>query len=369
MKICRVTPILYPSFVGGLAIHCHELSNCQSKDGHQVTVLTVKRGIDVEEVTRHYNLKKFTWFKMPWDFLDMENPICPGLWWELLRSDFDILHVHSHLFFTTIFSVIISKIKDKPCVVTVHGVRAVRGKTTNLLQEIWLRTLSRLIFIIAKRIFCQTQADAEEIRNYVSRKKNIELIPNGINTDLFKPCNSNNGYILWVGRFVAEKGLKYLVEAFGNIAKEFPNKKVVLVGYGPLEQEIMRRVDEKGLSNVFEHLGKCSQQEIAKLMRSCELFVLPSLQEGFPKSLLEAMACGKPVITIKSLKEIVNGAGITVDPANAGKLADAIREILSDPFEGEKMGLNGRKLVERNWSWNIIVKKIEKSYSTLLAEK
>ncbi|MBE3128440.1 MAG: glycosyltransferase family 4 protein, partial [Actinobacteria bacterium] len=247
MKICRVTPIIYPYFVGGLSIHCHELSNHQSKDGHQVTVLTVKRGYEVEEVNCYYNLKRFRWFKMPWDFLNMENPVCPGLWLELLKSDFDLLHVHSHLFFTSLFSVIISKIKGKPAVITVHGVRAVRDKATNLLQEVWIRIFSRLIFRMVEKVFCQTQADAEEIKKYGLENKKIEIIPNGIDTELFSQCSYDNGYILWVGRFVKEKGLEFLVEAIDDIKESFPDKQVVLVGYGPLKQEIMDNIIKKGL--------------------------------------------------------------------------------------------------------------------------
>ena len=369
MKICRVTQALYPYVIGGSPIHCHELSNCQSTDGHQVTVLTVKRGAKVEEIACHYYLKQFRWFKMPWDFLGMENPICPGMWWELFKSDFDLIHTHSHLFFTTLVSVIISKIKNKPCVVTVHGVRAVRDKATNLFQEVWLKLFSRLIFKITEKIICLTQADADEIKNYGVQEEKVVVIPNGIDTQLFNQYNFHNDYILWVGRFVEEKGLKYLVEALEGVANVFPNKRVVLVGDGPLKQEIMIKVNKKGLNNMFEYKENCSQQEIAKLMKSCELFVLPSLKEGFPKCLLEAMACGKPVITTKGLKEIVNGAGVTVNSKNPEELRNAITDILFNPLDAKKMGLIGRTKVEQNWSWSIVSNRLEEIYQQVVGDK
>ena len=102
-------------------------------------------------------------------------------------------------------------------------------------------------------------------------------------------------------------------------------------------------------------------------MKKCELFVLPSLQEGFPKSLLEAMACGKPVITTKNLKEIVDGGGITVETTNVEELMGAIKRIISSSSsERTMMGDKGRRLVEQNWSWEIVGRKIEGVYNSLI---
>lgn len=366
MKIYRVTQALYPYVVGGSPIHCHELSNYQSKKHHQVTVLTIKRGNKIENIAENYNLKQFRWFKMPWDFFDMQNPICPGLWWELLKSDFDLLHSHSHLFFTTFFSILISKIKNKPCVITIHGVKAVRNKTTNLLQKIWLQIFSRYIFKITGKIICLTKSDAEEIINYGAIERKIELIPNGIDTKVFSPSNHHNNYILWVGRFVEEKGLKYLIDAVENIVKEFPNIKIIMVGEGPLKEEIKTRINKKDMNKFFDIRDNCPQKEIVKIMKECELFVLPSLQEGFPKSLLEAMSCSKPVITTDGLKEIVGDAGITVMPGSVKELEDAIKLFLSNPDLGKKFGEKGRKYVESSWSWDIVTNKIEDVYVSII---
>jgi len=368
MKIFRVTQALYPYVIGGSPIHCHELSNYQSNNGLDITVLTVKRDKKIENLTYGYTLKQFKWIKMPWDFLGMENPISPGLWWKICTSDFDLLHAHSHLFFTTFFSILISKIRNRPCVVTVHGVKAVRSKATNLFQELWLQILSRYIFKISDKIICLTQVDADQIKIYGADEKKIEIIPNGINIDLFHPSSIQGNYILWVGRFVEEKGLTYLIDAIEDVVKNFPNKKIVLVGDGPLKKEIVEKIYKKDISKYFEIKDNCSQKEISQLMKECELFVLPSLQEGFPKSLLEAMACGKPVITTNGLKEIVNDAGITVPPGSVEELRNAIVALLSDSHKEKICGEQGRKFVEENWSWNIITKKIENVYTSILKE-
>jgi glycosyltransferase involved in cell wall biosynthesis len=366
MKICRVIHAVYPYKIGGSVIHCHELSNFQSKYGHNVSVLTANNGKPIENVECYYNLKKFYQVKMPWDLIGMENPICPGLWIEILKGDYDLIHAHSHLFFITLFSIIFGKIKNIPSIVTVHGVRAKRDKVTNLLQEIWLKIFSRLIFKMTKKVICLTNNDANEIIKYGAKREKIEIISNGININLFNNGKSNEKYILWVGRYVEEKGLKYLVNAIEKLITEIPDIKVILVGDGPLKPEIIKSIKEKNLVTKFKFINNCSQIEIAKLMSKCEVFVLPSLKEGFPKSLLEAMASRKPVIASRELKDIIENSGIVVRPTNVIELKDAIKQIITNPKIANQLGLNGRKKVEDKWSWNVVCNKIEMSYNEII---
>ena len=370
MRIYHVTQTIYPYIVGGEPIQCHETSNLQSIN-NQVTVLTAKRGNKIEETKCDYFLKQFTWLKMPWDFVGMENPICPGLWWDLLESDYDVLHAHSQLFFITFFSIIISKIKNKPSMITVHGIKAIRDRATNFLQEMWLQILARYIFQLTDKVQCMTEKDAKKILRYGVEAKKIVVIPNGIDIDFFRsghPAKKHNNYILWIGRFVEEKGLKYLVGAMESVTKDFPDKKVILVGEGPLKKEIQLQIHNTGLDKNFEIRDNCSQKEIVALMQGCELFVLPSLQEGFPKSILEAMICEKPVITTDGLKEIVGNAGITVTPGSIEELKNAILFYVSHPSVAKKSGREGRKYVEKNFSWDIVNKKIEGVYASLIGK-
>ena len=362
MKIFRVTHSLYPYDIGGLPTHCHELSNFQVNSGNSVVVLTAKRRKKLEEVGQDYQLKQFKWIKMPWDFFGMENPICPRLWIYVLKNDFDILHAHSHLFFTSLFSAIICKIKRKPIVVTVHGVKAQRDRVTNFFQEVWITFFSRLIFNFANTIICLTTSDAKEIQKYGAKKTKIKIISNGINTELFERCDSNDNYLLWVGRYVPEKGLTYLVDALIEIFKEFKDKKIYLIGEGPLKNEIERKIRNNNLENFFILRNNCTQKEIADLMKKCEVYLLPSLKEGFPKSILEAISCGKPVITTNSLKEIVGVAGITVQPGNIKELENAIREVLSNPLKWRQSASIECEYLKKNWSWDIISPKIVKIY-------
>jgi len=366
MKICRVTQAIYPYVIGGSPTHCHELSNNQSTDHSSVLVLTVRRNNQIDSPTVNYDLKQFGWMRMPWDVAGMENPITPGLWWHLLRTDYDVLHAHSHLFFTSALALITNKMKGKPSVLTIHGVRAVRQSSVNLFQELWMQLVARYLFKLTDRIICLTPADAHEISHYGVPPEKIQLIPNGIDTTLFHPQDTHDGYLLWVGRFVEEKGLRYLVDAIQQLTPTNPNLRVVLVGDGPLRPHIINQIHTKGLDQHFELHRNCSQREIAALMRNCTAFVLPSLQEGFPKSLLEAMACARPVITTSSLTDIVGDAGITIPPKSVEALSQAILTVLTNPATQHTAGLQGRHYVETKWSWPIVTDQTNRLYQTIV---
>jgi glycosyltransferase involved in cell wall biosynthesis len=365
MKICRVTQAIYPYVVGGSPTHCHELSNKQENDHSEVKVYTVRRDGKVDSPSVNYALRQFRWMRMPWDFSGMENPFLPGLLLSILRSDYDVLHAHSHLFFTSMIAIIANKIKGKPSVITVHGVRAVRQSSINFFQEAWMQLLGRYLFRLVDRIICLTQADADEIRRYGVPSEKIAIIPNGIDTRLFQPHDHHDGYMLWVGRFVKEKGLTYLVDAMQNVVHEHPDARMVLVGDGPLKADIIRKIKEKGLSSHFELKENVPQAEIAELMGACEVFVLPSIQEGFPKSVLEAMASGRPVITTKSLDSIVGDAGLTITPRSVDELTQAMNTYLEDPAKREQAGELGRSYVEEQWSWDVVTKQIDDVYETI----
>jgi glycosyltransferase involved in cell wall biosynthesis len=369
MKICRVTQAIYPYVVGGSPTHCHELSNNQANDHSQVTVFTVRRDTKADNPSVDYTLKQCWWMHMPWDYFGMENPVAPGLGLRVLQEDYDVLHAHSHLFFTSTLAIIANKIKGKPSVITIHGVRAVRKSSVNFFQEAWIQLLSRYVFKLVDKVICLTQEDADEIAGYGVPREKISVIPNGIDTQLFQPHSNHDGYMLWVGRFVEEKGLTFLVDAMERVLGEHPEAYMVLVGDGPLKNEIVTKIQMKGLASHFDLRKKCPQSEIARLMSGCEVFILPSLQEGFPKSLLEAMASGRPVITTSSLASIVKDAGITVTPRSVEELTQAMLTFLTDPAKRQEAGARGRSYVEANWSWEVVTQQINNVYQTITQGK
>jgi glycosyltransferase involved in cell wall biosynthesis len=113
---------------------------------------------------------------------------------------------------------------------------------------------------------------------------------------------------------------------------------LVLIGDGPLRAEREDQVRKLGLQGSIAFEPFQEQAKVAARLRRSQVFVLPSLKEGFPISVVEAMACGKPVVTTTGLEEIVAGGGVTVPPRDPVRLAEALLAYLEDPARRARDG-------------------------------
>ncbi|MEA3485992.1 MAG: glycosyltransferase family 4 protein, partial [Candidatus Aerophobetes bacterium] len=171
--------------------------------------------------------------------------------------------------------------------------------------------------------------------------KKIKVVPNGVNTDQFEPVNkekqrrwiencfdvdlSSDLNIINVGRLSREKGLRYLIESLRYLDK---NTKLFIVGDGSEKNNLKRLVEKLDLENNVIFMGKLTHDELPKILNAMDVFVLPAISmEGFSNSMLEAMACGLPVVTtpIGAGPEVIKEEiGVVVEPKNPKKLADGI---------------------------------------------
>jgi glycosyltransferase involved in cell wall biosynthesis len=215
-----------------------------------------------------------------------------------------------------------------------------------------------------------------------SKKDRAEIIYNGVDTRKFSPglaqddlrkkfhIDSEDIVIGAVGRLSPEKGLEYLISAIRKVVNAYPRTKVLLVGDGDEKYllSLQEKVKDLELSPHIFFVG--FYEDVPQILRCLDIFSLPSLTEGFNRSLLEAMACGLPAVTtavggnVEIVQDGVNG--LLVPPSNPGALASAITELLKDKEKARKMGLEGKLLVEENFSIDINVRKIEKLYLQIL---
>jgi len=310
---------------------------------------------------------------MPWDSLGMKNPLLPMLSMTARKLDFDLVHAHSHLFWMTVGAVKIAKAMRRPLVITVHGVLAERNPLVNLAQYSYLYTFGSWVFKNSRRIICLTSSDATEITRFGANPEKIKVVPNAVNTNLFEPGEAEDAnLVIWVGRFVHEKGLKYLLRAAKIVSSE-RNARFLLVGDGPLKGSLMKMALENGLGKTVIFGGGMAQSEVAQMIRQASLFVLPSLKEGFPKTLLEAMSCGKPVVAfdIPGIREIVKdkNVGMLVPSREPDAMAKAIITLLNDESLRHYLGDKARRLVLKKYNWDLVIDKIEKVYNEAINER
>ena len=203
----------------------------------------------------------------------------------------------------------------------------------------------------------------------------VAIVPNGVNVDTFKPINrkkAENWFeqnffeldddvrVLYAGRFSYEKGLVYLLESL----KYMNNCKIYLAGDGP-EKTILKRIAKKYERRVF-FLGRINRDYMPLLYNAMDVFVLPSLSEGFPNSLLEALACGLPVVAtpVGVVSDIIRSQlGVIVEKKNSKAIALGINKVInSNLIEKYKI----HKIIRMLFSFDIIANKIYGLYSSIL---
>jgi len=200
--------------------------------------------------------------------------------------------------------------------------------------------------------------------------ENYEGGGNGINTseafDSIKRGRDTSPVVLTVARLDKQKGHTYLLKA----AADVPGALFVFAGDGPERADLEKEAEELRLSDRVIFLGQ--RNDVRELLLGCDLFVLPSLFEGLPLSIMEAMAAGKPVIAsdIGGVNELIRDGetGYLVPPGDTHALARRINTLISDPALARKMALAGKTLVEKEFSADSMVAGVTGIYKRYLSQ-
>jgi glycosyltransferase involved in cell wall biosynthesis len=373
LKVLRVTSDLYPEVVGGLPIHAHHLSQELSRKGCHTTVLTCTNS------NRKFGEGNgYTIVFQKTIFALLGNSFSISIFGTLLniRNNYDIIHAHGHLFFSTNIASLIRKIGSPPLIITTHGIMS--ASAPNWINMLYMKTIGKWTLQSADKIICYTQNEKEILSKLLNLDlKKICVIPNGVDTNLFHPENkkhnnqTNTVTILWVGRFVRGKGVEYIIQAAKIIVKEVPNLNILLVGDGPLKDEIESLIEKYNLKKYVKIKENVPNENMSEIYQKSDIFVLPSLNEGVPKTLLEAMACGKPVVISEfpHLREIVNNAGLTFPKGDISAFVANIMKLINNRELSEKLGNNGRIKILRDYSWENTVHKTMELYEEVMEKR
>ena len=239
----------------------------------------------------------------------------------------------------------------------------------------WVQYLGRRRLKRAPIVVCVSDAQSQSIQAaWGIRDEKIRVIYNGIDTKSFSPpsgdLRSKNGRLLFVGGSNPRKGVDVLLDAFVLVARRNPSVVLDLVGGWDWSREIARAKNLGIFQQVRFHPYIPHYVMPAYYMRSYAL-IAPTRGESFGRVVAEAMACGVPVIsTLRgSVPEVVdNGvSGILVPWRDVQALAQAIRDLLSNPQVAEDMGKAGRRRVETYFAWDVIILQWEELFSSVAA--
>ena len=201
----------------------------------------------------------------------------------------------------------------------------------------------------------------------------IDVIPNGIDTDKFRPVDrseqSEDLRIICVGRLIERKGVRELVDAFRQVIARVPAARLDLVGEGKLEDEMRARVAGYGLEHAVVLHGAVAHDRLPQLLHRAAVFALPSHWEGMSNALAEGIACGLPVVVTDTggTAELVDGNGRVVPVKDVDALAAALIELLADDTLRRQMGEESRRIALR-YSWQTMTASYVRLYETAMLE-
>jgi glycosyltransferase involved in cell wall biosynthesis len=293
---------------------------------------------------------------------------------------FDILHTHGGI--AGFYGRLACRSSDTPRVVvhTLHGIHYLHYRNLVLkrlyeLQERYLARFTDAVIFVSKA----DQAKGSQ-RRLVPPEKQV-LITNGIDYSACELRAQGKPEVLdseqdiprplvgCVARLHRQKGIPHLLEAVDPIRRAFPDAGVWIVGGGPLKTQLERLSQRLEVAEHVSFLGE--RQDVLQLVSRFDVFVLPSLWEGLPYSLLEAAALGKPVVAtdIDGVRELIEHerTGLLVPSREPVLLADATVRLLSDRDYASRLGQNLKAEVSANYTLDRMVSQVQDLYLRLLS--
>lgn len=395
MRILQVTPTFVPSKFGGIKMVSYNISKTLAKKGHEVTVYTTDADMGHLRLRNTENIKNMGGFNV-WYFKNVSNWLAfkhrlflPLGMVSAIRKDitnFDIIHFHD---FRSFHNVIIHHYAKKygiPYILQAHG------STLRTHGKRELKWLLRWLFDVAfgyrilrdaSKVIALTRTEAEQYMKMGVDKDKIEIIPNGIDLSEYENLPKRGEFrkkysigddekiILYLGRIHKIKGIDLLVKAFADLIKELDDIRLVIVG--PDDGFLLmlkRQIEDLKISDKILFTGPLYERDKLKAYVDADVYVLPSVYETFPNTVLEACACGTPVIVTDrcGIADVVEKVGYVVEYDKA-QLRDAIFRVLSGEGLRKRFTEDGKRLVRGEFRWDKIVEKVEKLYNILIGGK
>jgi len=370
MKIAMVTPYFYPH-VGGLENYLYNLTQALAKMGHEVIIITSMEGSNKR--TEDINGVKVYRLSYKYPIKNVAYLVVKGFTkYRNILNGCDVINVHGHMFYTTVMTVLMRKLRlvKKPVVITIHGSSVpYQKRILNFLEKSLDMTIGRFSISNADKII----AISKSVRQNVCRDNTkTVIVPDGINLKEFAKGDVNfrkeygipqgKKIVLFIGRFYWHKGITYAAEAMKRV-QETEDCVFVAVGDGPLRKSTEKYCRDNGVNAIFTGF----RHDIHNIMKSSDVFVFPSLSEGFGIALLEAMASDLPIVATRvgSIPELIrDGYNGYLVPVNSERIADAVVKMLRSKDVMSRLAKNGRSVVKK-YDWDVVAKQIEKVFSSL----
>ncbi|MGQ4912102.1 MAG: glycosyltransferase family 4 protein [Candidatus Thorarchaeota archaeon] len=350
----------------GLCIRAGAVLKGLVSRGHEVHAMTQSRhveGLSEERVHRFRAVQLNPHFSI--DSISSPKTIA-----EASREhDIEVLHIQMNSG-STEFMLPYFKRSLPPLVVTYHLAYAA-GKS---LYKTMFEVAWKASIFAAKKYDHVILVDPSQTPYFIEYgipEDRITVIKNGVDTELFRPPDAtleDDGYIdfVYVGRLSLDKGVNVLLDAFGEYHRENPESRLTLIGDGMLKFQLEDCVDDDSV----RWLGAIDHNLIPQVLRKMDVFVIPQNIGGLGLSVMEAMACGLPVVTTaigETVRLLGEDEGVLVRPHNTNDVVDAMTLLAEDRRLRRSMGRRCRQKVVENYSWKHQLKGIEDVYERVIS--
>lgn len=389
MKILHVAHFFYPCLsAGGVVNASYQIARMQARD-NSVKVISSdackerlkfeesRYDVDIDGIKVDYFKNISNRFKLA---TMLDTPLGAIFRIKNQIRDFDVVHVHEHRQTLSIIACYFARRYGIPYVVQAHG-SVLPFFQKEGLKNIFDKVFGFKILHGASKVFALTEVEKEQYLKMGVEEDRIEIVPLGINIEEYSDLpeegifrekfniSKDDKLIIFIGRVHEIKGLDLLIDAFKELADSEDDVKLAIVGPDDGYMDALNlRIAECDLSDKVIVTGPLYKSEKQEALVDCDLFVMPSKYESFTTSGLEAMACGKPLVLTKNnhIHDWVDGSvGLACDDDKMS-LKDAMAEVLFDEELSKKFGMNGRRLIQEKYNWDMINEQILNIYESII---
>ena len=382
-RICLVTHF-FPPHMGGIEKVSYEQSKRLTEFGYEIDVLTSKIKGQNERPAKGIRVFAYPTLNLA-ERIGVPYPV---LSFKAYRKfvqvikKCDLVHAHGHVYMSSYMAGKVAKKYKKPFIVTQHNTFIDYQSILNILEHLNDFTIGKSVLKCANRIITVSKETMKYVLKLGADKSKTSVIYNGVDTDYFHPVNKeesrkklglpkNRKIILSVRRLVYKNGLDTLIESVPLLTRDHPDLLFVVAGKGPSRKLIEDRIKELGIDANIKLTGFVPDRLLPLYYDAADYFILPSASgEGLPLVLLEAMACGLPVIatTVGGTPEIIKHMknGVLVPPRNPEAMAETMSKLLSEERLGATIGEEARRIVEDRFTWEKNLRQLQDIYKKVI---
>lgn len=378
MRVLQLTQ-RFPPAIGGVEAHVAHLASGLPREGVQVEVFTtdLRRDIPFDRFERPLPngssaVHRFRAVRAA-DVPHALGNVAPGMVPAVLSGSWDVIHAHAYGYFPTFAGTLGGLLDRGSLVITPHADPGRPSREKRLFD----RLVPRMTLQRAQRVIALTPREATYLATLGVQPERIRVIPNGVDVGEFAAAKDGAGRgdrvtILFAGRcYPDQKGLEVLVRAMTRMPQGRIRLRIVGEDWGGYAV-VSALVRELHLQDSVTLVGRVERPDLLREFANADIFVLPSLFDSFPMTLLEAMAAGLPVVATRvgGVPDIVDDGrtGILVNPGDEGSLARALGTLAADENLRHSLGRAGRQR-SLGYSWESILPQVKRVYEEAVRER